>query len=166
MKSDLIAAIKSGMESAAKKLHLEKRGTCSVENCAGDALAKGFCNAHYLRFKKGANMETPVQARADACIDCGGALNSKGGWMRCAKHFKIARQRAIKEALVDAMGGCCQNCGGVFSLAAYDFHHTDEKGADPSYLIGNASVQKIAEELEKCVLLCANCHRTEHAKEF
>jgi 5-methylcytosine-specific restriction endonuclease McrA len=166
MKEGLANAIKTGMENAVRKLHLDKRGTCSVENCSADALAKGFCNAHYIRFRKGMEMSKPLQARTEACIDCGESLNRKGGWMRCSKHFKIARQRTIKEALVDAMGGCCQHCKGVFDLAAYDFHHIEHKDNDPSYLIGNSSVQKIAEELEKCVLLCANCHRIEHASKF
>lgn len=111
-------------------------------------------------------MSAPLQARTFVCIDCGDFLNSKGGWMRCSKHFKLARQRTIKEALVDAMGGCCQKCKGVFNLAAYDFHHIGKKEADPSHLIANASVEKIAQEIKKCVLLCANCHRTEHAKEL
>lgn len=166
MKAALALAIKGGMEDAVKKLHMAKRGTCTVENCSGDALAKGFCNAHYLRAKRGLDMLKPLQARTDACIDCDEPLNAKGGWMRCSKHFKLARQRVIKEALVDAMGGCCQKCKGVFDLAAYDFHHVEEKDNAPSYLIGNSSVQKIAQELEKCVLLCANCHRTEHASKF
>jgi hypothetical protein len=166
MKENLVEAMRTGMDGAVSRLHKSKRGSCLATNCPNDSLAKGFCNAHYLRLRKGADMSTPVQAQTDACIDCGGALNSKGGWMRCAKHFKLVRQRTIKEALIDAMGGCCQKCNGVFSLAAYDFHHTGKKDGDPSHLIGNASIQKIAEEIEKCILLCANCHRTEHASEL
>ena len=108
MKQNLVEAIKSGMNAAVKNLHSTKRGTCVADGCSNDALAKGFCNAHYLRSKKGLDMKKPLQAKTDVCVDCGGALNSKGGWMRCSKHFKVARQRTIKEALVDAMGGCCQ----------------------------------------------------------
>jgi hypothetical protein len=166
MKQNLVEAIKSGMNAAVKNLHSTKRGTCVADGCSNDALAKGFCNAHYLRSKKGLDMKKPLQAKTDVCVDCGGALNSKGGWMRCSKHFKVARQRTIKEALVDAMGGCCQKCNGVFDLAVYDFHHIGQKDGSPSNMIGNASIQKIAEEIEKCVLLCANCHRIEHANEL
>ena len=166
MKENLLAAIKTGMNNFVTGLHQSKRGSCCVDECPNDILAKGFCNAHYLRFKKGLDMSAPVQARANVCIDCNSPLSGKGGWMRCAKHFKLARQRTIKEALVDAMGGSCQKCNGVFALAAYDFHHTEKKDADPSYLICNASIQKIAEEIEKCTLLCANCHRIEHATEL
>ena len=166
MKENFVDAIKSGMARAVTGLYGGKRGSCLVDGCPNDIYATGLCNAHYIRSRKGKDMHTPVQAKTDVCIDCGDALNTKGGWMRCSKHFKVARQRAIKEALVDAMGGCCTRCKGVFDLAVYDFHHVGVKDANPSHLIGNASVQKIAEELEKCVLLCANCHRVTHANEL
>jgi hypothetical protein len=162
MKQNLLDAMKTGMSNALTKLHQGRQGSCSVDGCPNDVYATGFCNAHYIRSRKGANMQTPVQAFAESCVDCGEPLNTKGGWMRCAKHFKFARQKTIKEALVDAMGGCCQKCGGVFSLAVYDFHHVGEKDESPSYLIANSSLEKIAAEIEKCVLLCANCHRIEH----
>lgn len=164
MRAVLVAAIKAGLSNAVNQLHQANRGSCVASGCPNDAIAKGFCNAHYLRSRKGADMVPPVQAMGTTCVDCGVQINAKGGWMRCAKHFKIARQRTVKAALVGAMGGCCQNCKGVFEPAVYDFHHVHAKEGDPSRLIGNASIQKIAEELEKCVLLCANCHRIEHAK--
>lgn len=166
MKQELFEAINNGMDSAVKKLYQGQRGTCLVDGCPHNALAKGLCNAHYIRSRKNKDMTAPVQAFADGCIDCGQPLNSKGGWMRCARHFKIARQRTIKEALVDAMGGCCQKCGGVFSLSVYDFHHVGDKDKNPSHLIANSSVEKIAAEIEKCILLCANCHRIEHETEL
>jgi hypothetical protein len=166
MKENFAEVIRASMQNAVSKLHLNQRGSCLVDECAGNALAKGLCNAHYLRSRKGRDMSLPVQAKTDACIDCGSTLNSKGGWMRCSKHFKLARQNTIKEALVDAMGGCCQNCYGIFALSAYDFHHVGKKDNDPSYMIGNASVERIAKEIEECVLLCANCHRIEHASKF
>lgn len=162
MKDKLAEAIRSGMRNAVSSLHFNKRGSCSIEGCSGNVLAKGLCNAHYIRSKKGKDMSLPVQPKTDGCIDCGALLNSKGGWMRCAKHFKLARQNTIKETLVDAMGGCCQHCKGVFPLAVYDFHHVGEKSRDPSHMIGNASVDKIAKEIEQCILLCANCHRICH----
>ena len=166
MKEQLQEAIRLGMDKAVSQLHNSKRGSCIADNCPNDKFAKGFCNAHYIRSRNGANMSTPVQAQTDSCVDCGSPLNSKGGWMRCSKHFKLLRQRTIKESLVDAMGGCCQHCNGVFNLAAYDFHHISKKEANPSNIINSASIQKIAEEIEKCILLCANCHRIEHAREL
>ena len=168
MTGDLKSAITERLHEAKSRLYAGRRGSCLVENCPHDALAKGLCNAHYLRSKTGRSMDRPVKAYANnnGCVECGEKLNSKGGWLRCAKHFKIARQQTIKDALIDAMGGCCQVCGGVFPSAAFDFHHVGKKDADPSFLIANGSVERIAQEIEQCILLCANCHRIEHARKL
>lgn len=168
MSVDIANAINAAFTKVQARLHNGAKGSCLIENCPNDVLAKGLCNAHYIRAKTSRDMSKPVQAFAGnkGCVDCGEPLKNKGGWLRCAKHFKVARQQAIKEALVDVMGGCCQTCGGVFPAAVFDFHHVGEKDANPSYLISNGSVERIAKELERCVLLCANCHRIEHARKF
>lgn len=50
-----------------------------------------------------------------------------------------------------------------------DFHHTDpsNKEATISSLISNRkmSLDKIKEEIAKCIVLCANCHRKLHYEE-
>jgi hypothetical protein len=51
-------------------------------------------------------------------------------------------------------------------MAVYDFHHIGKKDDDPSWVIANSGIDKIAEELSKCILLCANCHRMEHEREL
>ena len=60
----------------------------------------------------------------------------------------------------------CQRCGYSKCFAALDFHHLDPK--EKEYQIGdffrsrrNKSI--VINELNKCVLLCANCHREEHS---
>lgn len=153
------------MDKEVSLLHNGIRGTCKIEGCPNDSFAKGMCNTHYIRKRNGSNMEKPVQAIAtNGCIECGEALNSKGGWQRCVKHYKQARQKAIKKALVKALGGKCQKCNNEFPLCVYDFHHLEEKSIDPSYAIASRSIEQIAEEISKCILLCANCHRIEHEK--
>lgn len=79
--------------------------------------------------------------------------------------YKLAFQ-ARKKVAVDMMGGCCADCGGIFHQAAYDFHHLDPttKEGNPSHFL-TKSDERLKEELSKCVLLCANCHRIRHFKE-
>ena len=166
MKSKFVAIIQQSLDDAVKVLSLGNRGTCKINGCVNHAIAKGLCNAHYIRARRGKDLSKPVQPKVDNCIECQKPSNGKGGWMRCAKHFKIARQKTIKAAIVNAMGGACQRCGGVFSLPVYDFHHVGKKDGNPSELISNASIEKIADEMEKCILLCANCHRVEHETEL
>jgi hypothetical protein len=60
----------------------------------------------------------------------------------------------------------CTKCG--FShIAALDFHHEDPstKEYDVNRLISNGQFKKAGEELKKCIVLCANCHRIHHYSE-
>ena len=72
------------------------------------------------------------------------------------------RQR--KENLIYIMGGKCQLCGYDKSPAAFDFHHIhpEEKKFTFSNTNCYQNKEKITEELQKCALLCANCHRELH----
>jgi len=57
----------------------------------------------------------------------------------------------------------CSACG--FSHpAALDFHHTDPatKTASVHTLVGDRRYAAAREEIKKCVVLCANCHRVHH----
>jgi len=62
-------------------------------------------------------------------------------------------------------GKCCQICGYSRCPEALEFHHLDNSSKD--FGISNKgytrSWKKIKEELDKCILLCANCHREIHA---
>lgn len=65
-----------------------------------------------------------------------------------------------------AFGSKCAECGYNKSLSALDIHHLDPE--EKEFGIGRIranpkSWNKIVEELRKCVLLCANCHREVHA---
>lgn len=68
---------------------------------------------------------------------------------------------------IEYLGGKCNHCGIVSEhRGIYDFHHIDktEKEADPGSLM-HYSWKRIQKELDKCILLCANCHRIEHEKD-
>jgi len=60
----------------------------------------------------------------------------------------------------------CQKCGYDEHPNALDYHHTDSNKVDSvSNLVrNNYSRKKISVEIEKCTLLCANCHRAEESK--
>ena len=77
------------------------------------------------------------------------------------------QRRDTKIKAVEHLGGKCKDCEGVFPEAVYDFHHLDptEKEAGMASLTSDKGWSKILEELDKCVLLCANCHRIRHYKE-
>lgn len=57
----------------------------------------------------------------------------------------------------------CQNCG--FSHhQALDFHHLDRHPDNQklNILVGNGMIKAALEEIKKCAVLCANCHRRLH----
>jgi len=60
----------------------------------------------------------------------------------------------------------CTQCG-FDHPAALDFHHEDpsKKDGNVHRYISNGQPKKAFEEIEKCIVLCANCHRIHHYKE-
>lgn len=61
----------------------------------------------------------------------------------------------------------CEICGFQESAAALDFHHIDpaQKSFKVTTSARTAWETRLA-EMEKCAVLCANCHRRVHAGEF
>ena len=76
---------------------------------------------------------------------------------------KVHRHKT-KEELVKYKGGKCEICGYDKCLGALDFHHLDPSQKD--FTISNSNIyknlDKLKEEVDKCILVCANCHREIH----
>ena len=84
----------------------------------------------------------------------------------CTLADRNERNRKTKKRCVEYKGGACEHCGGIFHPAVYDFHHINP--AEKSFGIGSKCDRKwstLQPELDKCMLLCANCHRMEHYDE-
>lgn len=77
-------------------------------------------------------------------------------------------RRAIKIQLVKYKGGKCERCGYNKCMNALQFHHTDPSKKDfniSQYTCSNKlDLDKVYQEIDKCILLCANCHAEEHEK--
>jgi len=75
------------------------------------------------------------------------------------------RRKRLKEMALESKGSRCQFCGYNKCLGALEFHHLDEKAKsfDLSTRGLTRSWEKIKQELIKCVLVCANCHREIHS---
>ncbi|KKR36503.1 MAG: hypothetical protein UW46_C0005G0044 [Candidatus Yanofskybacteria bacterium GW2011_GWF1_44_227] len=69
------------------------------------------------------------------------------------------RRRKVKSLAIEYKGGKCQVCGYCKYQGALDMHHISDKQfgiGDKGY---TRSWEKIKQELDKCILVCANCHR-------
>lgn len=78
------------------------------------------------------------------------------------------RIQANKKRLKEYLGGelVCTHCDYTHdSFTPFDFHHLDPttKESNPSALYNSAWVT-LKEEIDKCVLLCKNCHALEHER--
>ena len=77
-------------------------------------------------------------------------------------NVKSQRQK-IKEKAVAYKGGKCVKCGYDKCLRSLDFHHTDPSQKD--FGIGTFTVmrwERVRQELDKCILICSNCHGELH----
>lgn len=84
----------------------------------------------------------------------------------CNLYHAKQRQQKFKYDCVQYKGGKCCKCGYDKCLGSLHFHHRDPNGKDLNIsqlrftnFIKNI---KVKEELDKCDLLCANCHGEEH----
>lgn len=79
------------------------------------------------------------------------------------KQRKTLRERNRKFVIGYKEAHPCQKCGESHP-ACLDFHHpNDDKEATVSSIARETiSIARIRREIDKCQVLCANCHRKEH----
>jgi predicted transcriptional regulator len=112
------------------------------------------------------------------CKKCGKDTNKKNSSSRghgvycftvcksCHNQQRIERFRRKKSNALAIKGGKCQRpgCGYDKCQDALEFHHIEPEQKDPHWKnMRSWSLEKTKKELEKCLLLCSNCHREKHA---
>lgn len=84
----------------------------------------------------------------------------------CRSLKRRENSRKTKALAIEYKGGKCVDCSQVVHQAAFEFHHLDPstKEKDPTHFLNDrvGLSESALEELDKCVLLCANCHRIRH----
>jgi hypothetical protein len=81
----------------------------------------------------------------------------------CTNSQTTERQKALKQQAIEYKGGACCICGYSKYNGSLEFHHIDP--SQKEFGIGNAKLtafKKIIPELDKCILLCRNCHSEVH----
>jgi len=94
-------------------------------------------------------------------------LNYQREYRKKNKNIVLQKTRdKRRQRLVDAiefLGGKCSRCLQTYDPVCYDFHHVDPSKKEftigENMLLGKEKLQK---EIEKCILLCSNCHRLTH----
>lgn len=82
---------------------------------------------------------------------------------KCLYTAQKERWTARKKWAIQYLGGKCKDCGFSGHWAAFDFHHRDPSTKEYDWnKLKLKSKQAIMNELDKCDLLCACCHRVRH----
>lgn len=108
------------------------------------------------------------------CIVCGSLLRGKQtkfcSFVCKNKHhqsYEAQKDRGLtkKLKLIEMAGGRCSICGYEKNLAALAFHHLDSTEKDfklDMRSLSNRGLKMILAELDKCILVCHNCHSELH----
>jgi hypothetical protein len=110
-------------------------------------------------------IEKEIEKCVVLCENCHRELHAKdrGGPKKTPRRMSEYRNRMFSLRVRKLLG--CSECGYHGDGNAIDFHHHNgDKTKSVSYLCCG-SREKLKEEMRKCVLLCANCHKIETLKE-
>ncbi len=123
--------------------------------------AKNIVYINDQEFKKCPKCEQLKNLQSDYYISKNGDVH---GWCKsCNNKTTYEKQLARKTECVKYKGGKCIVCGYHKYIGSLDFHHLDpsEKEFNIAQL-RSYSLSKLKKELDKCVLLCKNCHSEVH----
>lgn len=102
-----------------------------------------------------------------SCMYCNKTFNlppSQTSKRKACNSCSVSKRRwKSKIELVNKLGGKCQRCGFNDHPAALQFHHKNPE--DKNFTLSSAGLisKDRWKEVEKCELLCANCHSIEHS---
>ena len=88
--------------------------------------------------------------------------------LACTYDYTHSYLRRLKQKAVDYAGGACVECGYNKSVQALHFHHIDSSTKEFAIFESRGGKKivrdwdKLVIEIDKCVLLCANCHAELH----
>lgn len=86
---------------------------------------------------------------------------------KCQNRYATQKGREKREFIVEKLGGKCVVCGFNKYKSALDTHHLHPEEKDVAWKTSRGwKIEKIIKELEKCVLLCKNCHSAIHNNEL
>ena len=104
------------------------------------------------------------------CKECNKAYHKEHYQKNKKKYIKKAAEYKFKfreEFFKKYLYGKTCKCG-ESRMECLEFHHRDSKNKTDniSTLLETCSIKKVEKEIEKCEIMCANCHRVETAKQY
>ncbi|MCA0187800.1 MAG: HNH endonuclease [Proteobacteria bacterium] len=108
----------------------------------------------------------PIRSSQKCCSHiCAGLAPDPVKKAKKAVEAVSRRRKKVKQMAVNELGGACVLCGYDRCIEALEFHHKDPDLKDFTISAkGHCRAwESIKAELNKCVLVCSNCHRELHA---
>lgn len=101
------------------------------------------------------------------CKKCSKEFITKNASTVCGNCKSSAVRAKRKQWAIDHLGGKCEKCGYSKCAKALHFHHINptEKLMGLSYN-WEKSIERVINEVNKCCLLCSNCHAELHAGQW
>jgi hypothetical protein len=153
------------VKQGTKKIDCRKRMyclTCSPFN------ERKMCGPDPMYYEKGcAGKRFRQKFKVDRiCKTCGKIYHQSSRNLECSTCRNRKRRLDIKLKLIEYKGGKCEICGYSKCNSALEFHHKDSSTKDDTIsLMMSQEYEVIKKEVDKCNLLCSNCHRELHHNE-
>ena len=86
--------------------------------------------------------------------------------LKSSKRKKKSRSKVLDFLRRYKKRSGCRLCGENSSPDVLDFHHIDPntKTMSVTNMVRSSGILSMIDEIEKCVVLCSNCHRKMHAE--
>ena len=135
--------------------------TCALCSCNNNKFSSEekicpLCGKHFYPLLHGQSRKF--------CFDCSPQYDKEKG----RSQNITAMRRALKKHLVTYKGGKCEICGYNKCISALQFHHLNPEEKDfnisENIQLNHFNIETYYKEVNKCILVCANCHAEIHEK--
>lgn len=158
-KSDYIDALKKSAEILDKSPTVSEYDSLDISPSSKQirTVFNGWNNA-----KEEANLDTHISSRLSKSGGPPDILNiSNTEWENMSRNKRLKKRKRAKWANEKLNHGC-KMCGYDEHPAALEWHHTRDKTNSISQMINHTKGEDaIQREVEKCIVLCTNCHKIE-----
>ena len=99
--------------------------------------------------------------------------DQREAWRRHYYKHKARNRNRVRERIVmlknildQIRNTGCADCNIKYPPYVMDFHHIEKKSADIATIYRNGwAIDRFIAEVEKCIVLCSNCHRVRTHRE-
>ena len=106
--------------------------------------------------------ECPIHGLTKHVFYAKSSHNGQWKCMKCESEASVLKNQKYKLRALQYKGCKCEKCGYDRNIAALEFHHLDPAQKDFGISATHRCWEEVKTELDKCILVCANCHRELH----